>query len=31
MVLFDHLSGGVLIAEHGATRIHRHLPVKRLD
>jgi hypothetical protein len=29
--LRDHLFGGVLIAEHGATRIHRHLPVKRLD
>ena len=23
--------GGVLIAKHSATRIHRHLPVKRLD
>ncbi len=29
--LRDHLFGGMLIAEHSATRIHRHLPVKCLD
>jgi len=27
----DHLFGGVLIAEHRATCIHRHLPVECLD